>query len=159
VEWGEKKRNTGTEGRRMRVEAAVERRKWLGGEATQVRRDQIRGETAERRREHLIRRCGIRIRRDQERTNDPIRKEEIVEEERLQYRSFKIKWAGSTAEKKGRAAEGRREGCRGKEGGLQREGGISAEGRREGCREKKGEMQREEGSEIDNLRRGVAEGT
>jgi hypothetical protein len=75
----------------------------------------------------LRRRCSIGIRKDQKKTDNPIRKEGIVEEERLQYRSC--------------AAEGRKEGCRGKEGGLQREGGKErglqredgrdAEGRRE----------------------------
>jgi hypothetical protein len=69
----------------------------------------------------LRRRCGIGIRK---KTNNPIRKEGIVEEERLKYRSC--------------AAEGRKEGCIGKERGLQREGERAAEGRREGCGGKKG---------------------
>jgi precorrin-2 methylase len=46
----------------------IRNRKGLGGEAIQVRREQMRGEAAERRREHLRRRCGIGISRDQERT-------------------------------------------------------------------------------------------
>jgi hypothetical protein len=143
-----RKEEGNTEGRRMRVEAAVERRKWLGGEATQVRREQMRGEAAERRREHLSRRCGIEISRDQERTNDPIRKEEWVEEERLQYISCKIKWAGSTA-------EGRRGGCRAKEGGLRRKGvRDTVQGRSERCRGKEWGLQREEGKDAERRREG-----
>jgi hypothetical protein len=51
----------------------------------------MREEAAERRRGHLRRRCGIGIRRNQKGTNDPIWKAGIVEEERFQYRSFRLK--------------------------------------------------------------------